>query len=238
MVRIILLLLFSTSAMAHSDQQLWEAIAELKARIERLEADAGIVGEQKKIVAAVNPGFTRSGAALTHYWLSQNQQFDWNSEAPLREGLMQLDSTIKLSPELYGYQRSGVFDKRYDSSLYPVAAVLIEGDLMIERGGVYQLIVRPTPPREVAGAGNVEVSIDVSIAGKNIFAMPFSMSLSARQAEVNLLAGRQPLKVKIIARSPGFGPSPTKTLVYIGLQAEGEITSAPLNSYLVTDVQK
>lgn len=241
MIRIVLLLLITTASVtvfAEGDKQLWQAIEELKMRIEQLEAKAGVAEEPKKAAPAENLSSTASGKVYTRYWLSKNAAFDGKSEEPMREGLMLLDSVIKLDPQLYGYKSKGFFDDHNDPSLFPVAAVSIEGELDIKQGGLYQLVVKPTPPREVGGAGNVEVSIEVAIGGEKLLTMPFSIKLASHQKEVRIKAGRQPLRIKILARSPGIGPSPTRTRVYIGLQAEGEITSYPIKSYLVTEQRK
>lgn len=240
--RIICVLLLSSvsmAAFAEDDEQLWQAIEQLKMRVERLEAKTGIADEQKEAVPAAKAGPMTSGKVYTRYWLSKNPRFDENSEAPMQQGFMLLDKTIKLDPRIYGYNsRSFFFDQHKDPSLFPVAAVTIEGELDIKQGGVYQLIVKPTPPREVGGAGNVEVSLDLAVGGEKLFAMPFSRSLASHQNEVRIKAGRQTFRIRIVARSPGFGPSPTRTAVYIGLQAEGEITSYPINAYLATDQQR
>ncbi len=238
MIRMVLLLLITTTsvtALAEGDEQLWQAIEQLKMRVERLEAATGIAEEPKQPAPAEKPGSTASGKVYTRYWLSKNTAFDGKSEEPMREGLMSLDSVIKLDPELYGYKSRGFFDDHNDPSLFPVAAVSIEGELDIKQGGLYQLVVKPTPPREVGGAGNVEVSLEVTIGGDKLLTMPFSKKLASHQKEVEIKAGRQPLRVKILARSPGFGPSPTRTRVYIGLQAPGEITPSPIEFYLVKD---
>jgi hypothetical protein len=74
--------------------------------------------------------------------------------------------------------------------------------------------------------------VEITVNNRNVFTTPFSKSLAGRQQSVSLSAGRQSISVSILARSPGFGPSPVKTRVYIGLQAEGEITSYPISRYL------
>ncbi len=241
MIRIFLLVLItlaSVTASAASEEQLWQAIDQLKARIERLESQAGIVEPPAKVEPVEKTAATHSGKVFARYWLSQNKDFTGKSEAPLREGFMSLDTVIKLAPEVYGYKTKNFFDDHDDPSLYPIAAVSIEGELDIKQAGLYQLVVRPTPPREVGGAGNVEVSLEVSIGSEKLFTMPFSMKLSSRQKEISLKAGRQPIRIKILARSPGFGPSPTRTDVYIGLQATTEISPNPINLYLAKDRQK
>jgi hypothetical protein len=226
------------TTLAEGDEQLWQAIEQLKMRIDRLEAKNGIAEEPKQPAPAEKSAATASGKVYTRYWLSKNAAFDGKSEQPMREGLMLLDSVIKLDPEIYGYKSRGFFDDHNDPSLFPVAAVSIEGELDIRQGGLYQLVVKPTPPREVGGAGNVEVSLEVTIGDDKVFTMPFSIKLASHEKEVRIKAGRQPFRVKVLARSPGFGPSPTRAKVYIGLQAKGEITPNPIGFYLAGDKQK
>jgi hypothetical protein len=243
MLRIVLLLLFSTSVMAQDDQRLWETIEQLKQRIERLETNAGLADKSRPSEAgptAATAGSEMAASATTfsRYWLSQNSDFEASAEAPLREGRMALGPVIKLNPEDYGYRYSGFFDERSDPSRYPVAAVSFEGELMIAQSGPYQLVVKPTPPREVGGAGNVEIAVEISIGGENVLTLPFTDSLATQQKEIEIMAGRRPLKLNIVARSPGFGPSPTRSLVYIGLQAENDIAASPIKSYLVSGRKK
>ena len=235
MIRVVCFLLLTTVSMAsvaENDEQVRQEIEQLKLRIEQLEAEAGSADEQKEAAPAEKPVNTAPAKVYTRYWLSKNQTFDEKSEPPMLEGLMSLDAEIKLNPKKYGYKSRWFFDKHKDPSLYPVAAISIEGELDIKQSGKYQLTVKPTPPREVGGAGNVEISIEITIDGKMVFSMPFSKRLASQLKEVQIRSGRQPFQIKILARSPGFGPSPTKAAVYIGLQSEEEITSQPINTYL------
>ncbi len=243
MLRIVLLLLFSTAAMAQDDQRLWEAIEQLKQRIDRLETNAGLTDKSLstgvgQTAATTNSEMAVSTTVFSRYWLSPNSDFKAGAETPLREGRMALGPVIKLNPENYGYRYSGFFDERSDPSRYPLAAVSIEGELMLEQSGLYQLVIKPTPPREVGGAGNVEMSIEVSIGGKEVLVLPYSDSLASQRKEIKIMAGRQPLKINVLARSPGFGPSPTRAIVYIGLQSENDIASSPIKSYLVLGQKK
>lgn len=243
MLRIILLLLISTVASAQDDPRLWESIEQLKQRIERLEKNAGLAdksqsSETGQTAATTDSEMTASATVFSRYWLSQNSDFEASAEAPLREGLMTLGPVIKLNPEVYGYRYSGFFDERSDPSRYPVAAVSIEGELLIAQSGPYQLVIKPTPPREVGGAGNVEIAVEISIGGEDVLKLPFTDSLATQQKEIKIMAGRLPLKINIVARSPGFGPSATRALVYIGLQAENDIASSPIKSYLAPAKKK
>ncbi len=243
MLRIVLLLMFSTSVMAQDDQRLWESIEQLKQRIERLEKNAGLanksqLSEDVQAAATAGPEIITVATVSSRYWLSQNSDFESDAEVPLREGRMTLGPVIKLNPEDYGYRYSGFFDERSDPSRYPVAAVSIEGELMITQSGLYQLVIKPTPPREVGGAGNVEIAVEISIGGEDVLKLPFTDSLATQQKEIKIMAGRRPLKINIVARSPGFGPSPTRALVYIGLQAGNDIASSPIKSYLAPAKKK
>ncbi len=75
MIRLVLLLLItmaSVTAFAEGDEPLWQAIEQLKMRIEQLEAKAGIAEEPKKAAPAEKPSSTASGKVYTRYWLSKN----------------------------------------------------------------------------------------------------------------------------------------------------------------------
>jgi len=230
----------STDATVEDTNSLRVMVQQLEQRIQRLEARTRIstADDTSKNTApqatAQNQKTAPTAAVvISRYWLSENADFSQVNEAPLREGRMTMESMISLNPRHYGYRNRGFFDTYLDPSRFPVTAVTINGELLLEQAGVYQLEVKPTPPREVGGAGNVEVSVELDVGGQTVYAMPFSKSLTTRQQTVKLLAGQQPMELRIVARSPGFGPSPTGTKVYIGLQAKGEISPRPLNSYLV-----
>jgi len=227
----IMLSIVSLTCAAEESERLWQVIENMQKRIDRLEAELGVTRDQA-IVQVEQTTEVTVGNAYARYWLSKDSAFDPGAEPPLREGFMTIEKSISLNPAQYGYSSDGLFDEYFDPSLYPVAAVVIQGDLVVEAGGEYQLVIKPTPPREVGGAGNVEVSIEITVNNRNVFTTPFSKSLAGRQQSVSLSAGRQSISVSILARSPGFGPSPVKTRVYIGLQAEGEITSYPISRYL------
>jgi hypothetical protein len=231
-ISFIMLSILSLTCAAEDNERLWQVIDNMQKRIERLESELGIRENQAKTAQTEKTAEIIAGNAYARYWLSKNPAFDPGTEPPLREGSMTIEKSIPLNPAQYGYSSGGLFDEYYDPSLYPVAAVVIEGDLVVDAGGEYQLVIKPTPPREVGGSGNVEVSIEITINNRNVFTMPFSKSLAGRQQTVSLSAGRQSIAISILARSPGFGPSPVKTRVYIGLQAEGAITSYPISRYL------
>lgn len=217
---------------------LQQMIQRLEQRIERLESHTGIASAKDKANRAEpvqqtsdNINVKRTARVMSRYWLSQQSEFN-PAEPPLREGRMGLSMPIKLKPQSYGYSSTGMFDQHKDPSVYPLAALIINGELQLPQTGDYLLVVKPTPPREVGGAGNVQVSIELRIADELVYRMPYSKSLASRQHRLHLQGGAQPVELRIFARSPGFGPSPTGTEVYLGLQAEGEISSLPISAYL------
>lgn len=219
-------------------EQLQQMIERMEQRIERLEAHSGITATDDQHNRAVSVSSSLNSDNLSpdtrlmiRYWLSQQSEFD-PVETPLREGRMAITMPIKLSPQFFGHSSGGMFNQHKDPSVYPLAALMITGTLQLLRGGDYLLVVKPTPPREVGGAGNVQVSIELRIAGELVYQMPYSKSLASRQHPLSLQAGSLPVELRIMARSPGFGPSPTATEVYLGLQAEGEISPTPINAYL------
>lgn len=219
-------------------EALQQMIERLEQRIERLEAHSGMSAQMDNedragpALAARNGTSVNASARLvTRYWLSQQSVFD-PTEPPLREGRMALTMPIRLTPQYFGHHSASMFDQHKDPSVYPLAALIITGTLQLPQAGDYLLVVKPTPPREVGGAGNVQVSIEVRIGGELVYQMPYSKSLASRQHRLSLQSRTQPVELRILSRSPGFGPSPTGTEVYLGLQAEGEISPTPISAYL------
>lgn len=217
-----LLLLLPAAAFAHDDERLWQAIEQLNSRIEQLEARAG--------------GKTEAPVAQTvaiRYWLASGSPLDADfTEPPLRQGNMPLADLISLEPKTYGQDYQGMFNPYLDPSRYPVATVVIDAELLIDKTASYQLVVKPTPPREVGGAGSVKLMVEIAVAGKPVYTLPLSSSLATQQHSLQLSAGREPVRITVVAKSPGFGPSPAHAHVFIGLQAEGEISPKPIRAYL------
>jgi len=220
-------------------ERLQQMIERLEQRIERLEVHNGIAspadsqGQQHEPAQHIrNKSHVDGSTRLsTRYWLLQQSDFN-PAEPPLREGRMALTMPIKLTPQHYGQRSSGMFDQHKDPSVYPLAVVAITGTLQLPQTGDYLLVVKPTPPREVGGAGNVQVSIELRIGDELVYQMPYSKSLASRQQQLKLQGDAQSVELRILSRSPGFGPSPTGSEVYVGLQAEGEISPTPINAYL------
>jgi len=234
----IFILALPVASIAADVDSLQQMIQSLEQRLERLESHTGIVSAKdesnrtevlQKSTGEIKDN--RSARVKTRYWLSQQSEFD-PAEPPLREGRMSLNMPILLKPQNYGYSSSAMFDKHNDPSLYPLAALIINTELKLPQTADYLLVVKSTPPREVGGAGNVQVSIELRIGGELVYQMPYSKSLASRQHRLHLQGGVQSMELRIFARSPGFGPSQTGTRVYLGLQAEGEISPLPISAYL------
>ena len=218
---------------AVDESELRERIDQLEARIERLEQRLGVAVPELKREAVPEVVRGRKGEVVTRYWLTQKSPFDGEAGTPLREGEMSLSPLVTLDPTSYGVEGGGLFSVYRDPSRYPVAALQFESELQIEKPGPYRLVVKATPPREVGGAGNVAVGVNLSLAGKTVFSQEPSSSLAPREKKLELSAGRVPLHLEILARSPGFGPSPTGTKIFIGLQAPGAIDATPISDFLV-----
>ena len=67
---------------------------------------------------------------------------------------------------------------------------------------------------------------------------PIGLLTTDLNKERKIMAGSHPLKIIVLGRSPVFGPSPTRAIVYIGLQSESDIASSPIKSYLVLGQKK
>lgn len=245
----LLLGLLPATVIAHPDPQLSETIRQLEARVQLLEQRLGVAEPQrhtpvvvpqglaaapKAPVAAVTPGpVLQPGKVEVSYWLSATNPFVGTTATPLRTGLMPMPATINLDPSAFGHESGGLFNAYLDPSRFPVAAASFSGDLMVPAAGNYRLIVRSTPPREVGGGGNVKVAVDIDISGQRVLAVPSTSRLSPYEQVIQLRQGRQPITLNIVARSPGFGPSPTKTRVFIGLQAADAIAPMPIGAFMV-----
>lgn len=238
------LLLVAAGAAAHEDERLLQMIERLDARVADLERQPGVrkgdATQASAAAAAADQAQSPADAAdggklLTRYWLSKSTPFAGEPQAPLREGYMVPGALFELDPKYYGERAGGLFDRHHDPSRYPVAAVAIEGALLLPSGGEYRLVVKPTPPREVGGGGNVKVGVDIYVGGERRFSLPPTSKLAAHELALELPAGRQPLRIEIVSQSPGFGPAPTRTKVFIGLQPQGAIAPEPISTYLVQD---
>jgi|GEM_PF-2906280 len=240
------LLLVAAGAGAHEDERLLQMIERLEARVTHLERQLGVqagsttqasatVAAASKAPASATPvaEAAAGGKLLTRYWLSKSTPFAGEPQAPLREGHMLPAAVFELDPKYYGERSGGLFDRHHDPSRYPVAALAIEGALLLPRGGEYRLVVKPTPPREVGGGGNVKVGVDIYVGGERRFSLSPTSKLAAHEMPIELPAGRQPLRIEIVSQSPGFGPAPTRTKVFIGLQPQGAIAPEPISKYLV-----
>jgi hypothetical protein len=224
---VFLLLLLPTLVSAQDNQQLINRIEQLEARIQRLESKLGLDAENQQ-----QQQQQAQGLVSARYWISPDADFE--QLPPLRQGLMTLPQTISLAPAQFGYQSEGMFDEIKDVSRNPVVAAYIDGTLKIEKSANYQLMVKPTPPREVGGSGNVKLSVRIRLDDKQVLNLPASSRLSPSQQQIWLQAGNIPIHIEIVAQSPGFGPSPSGSKVFIGLQSADAISPVPISNLLVT----
>lgn len=224
---VVVMLLLPAVAFAHEDEKLWQAVKQLQARVSQLE--------QRLEPQVVKPASRHApGLAHVQYWLTRQSPFDGGrNTAPLRQGMMPLKDSIHLDPKSYGNPSSSLFSAYHDPSRYPLAAVAIDASIGIDKPGSYQLVVKPVPPREVGGAGNVKMKLSITIDGKAVYTQDYSDSLAIRKQAIKLPAGQFPLHLEVVAKSPGFGPSPTRGMVFVGLQGEGDIDARPLGHFVV-----
>jgi len=221
------ILALPVASIAEGTGHLLQMIEGLQQRIERLEAHTGIVSTQDdaanaepvKIVRSEN-NVNGSGRVLTLSWLSQHSDFI-PAEPPLREGRMVLTMPVKLKPQQYGYSSTGMFDKHKDPSVYPLAVLIIKGELQMSQAGDYLLVVKPTPPREVGGAGNVQVSIELRIGNELVYRMPYSKSLSRRQHRLCLQRGNPPMELRIVITLSRIWASPDRNRGVSGVACRG-----------------
>ncbi|MCW9089063.1 MAG: hypothetical protein OQK54_06000 [Gammaproteobacteria bacterium] len=212
-----------------------QKIEQLERRIEALEKHTlGQSVQPEKTTVAAAP-VQEQGYARVNYWLGRDAAFGDNATAPLAQGKMRLDSEILLRPQLYVSDKNtgGVFSEYHDSSLYPVASLQIEGVLDMPQAGDYTLTIKATPPREVGGSGNVKMAVRLYLDGELIYTRPYSSSLSPSTETIPLAAGETTLRLEVVALSPGFGPSPTRARLFVGLHGSDAVSPEPLSRYLL-----
>jgi hypothetical protein len=224
-VYLLLLLVFAPTLLwAQDNAELVQRIEQLEARMQRLEARLGMAPESATET-------TVQAQVSARYWISSGTDFE--QQPPLREGLMTFPETISLQPAAYGYQSDGVFDPLKDVSRYPVIAAYLDGMIQVKKSARYTLQVKPTPPREVGGAGNVKLAVRIRLDDKQILNLPSSSRLSPRAKQVYLEAGNIPIHIEIVAQSPGFGPSPMGSKLFIGLQSDDAISPVAISQLLI-----
>lgn len=225
-----LLLLFMVlplAAYGHDEGQLQQRLGELELRVKNLE--------QRLLVSETRPKEVEFGYADVKYWLGKSSAFKGKVEAALRSGRMKLGDDILLRPKEYGDSESSAsaFPESTDPSLYPVVSLSIEGLLRLPQAADYTFTLKPTPPREVGGSGNVQLAFNLYLADKLVFSQDYSSTLAPSSKTVALEAGDIPLRMEVIAQSPGFGPSPTRGRVFVGLQGPGAIKPEPISKFLL-----
>lgn len=224
---VLLFMALPLAAYGHDEGQLQQRLDELEIRVKNLE--------QRLLVSDTRPKEAEFGYAEVNYWLGKSSAFEGKAEAPLRSGRMKLGNDILLRPAEYGDSKSSAsaFSDSTDPSLYPVVSLSVEGLLRMPSAAEYTMTFKPTPPREVGGAGNVQLAFKLYLADKLVFSQAYSSTLAPSSMTVALADGDTPLRMEIIAKSPGFGPSPTRGRVFIGLQGPGAVKPEPISKFLL-----
>lgn len=239
------LFLFSPLACAASaDNALLQRIEQLERRVEALEQQN--TAQQVKVPTTPTPALTSrtkpqpivvesgTGYASVRYWLGDTPISPENDERPVISGRMRIPETLVFRPDVFGVRsdQHGWFSSYKDASSYPVVSLYVDAHLELPEPGQYQLYIKPTPPREVGGSGNVEMAIQISIDGEQVFNQDYSPTLAPSRVKLVTATGNPRFQLRAIARSPGFGPSPTKAQLYIGLQGEGVVGDEPIAHFL------
>ncbi len=231
LVALLAVLTLPGSVLAHEDAALRQALQRLEARVQLLEARVGATPGSAPAEPA--PARAARGEVAVRYWLGRDDPFTTEPTPPvLRQGRHTLAAQFELSPAHFGHQSSGVFDPLQDSSSYPLAALAIDAQLHVAASGDYQLVLHATPPREVGGAGQVSVALALWLDGVEVARLAPSSGLAPRSVPLQLSAGSSRLRLTLVARSPGFGPSPTQTRIEIGLRGVDALTPTPLAQLL------
>lgn len=216
----------------------------LRERIEQLEQRIRVLEQHHSVPVAAPQTERRSprddtgmdyGYAMVQYWLGRQSGFDEQAAPALAAGRMKLGETFLLNPQEYGVGQDdgGLFSSQLDPSQNPVASFAVTGRLRPPAGGDYTLLIKPTPPREVGGSGNVEMAIEIHIDGRPVFSQTYSSTLASRRVSLSLPEQGAAFRMEVVARSPGYGPSPTRSRLFVGLEADGAVGAEPIGQFLM-----
>ena len=187
-------------------------------------APAPLVDERGAIQT---PGLPRPNQAKSGFYLLRDAGSRPTGD-PDAAGLVPFEGRVSFQPRDYGLETGGLFSEYDDPSLYPAVAVNLAGQWRIGQAGVYRLVVRPKPSREGASAVRGTMIFSVRVDGRAVIPETRTQSWRKHEREVELSAGSHRVEIDALARSPGFGPSPTDSQLWIGVRGPGEAAPRPL----------
>lgn len=221
-------LYFPTQGLATADLSLEARLEQLEKRVMLLEQKLNSETHREKVSANI----VDKGYVHLLYWLGNQKTFPTHKSSPMVSGKFKLSKEFYFNPDTYNVANDSMFSHFDDPGRYPIVALNIEGTLLPPMEGNYQLTLKPTPPREVGGAGNVEMSIHIYVDNKLVLAQDFSSTLRPTTIQLQLPESPVGFRMEAVARSPGFGPPPTKAKIFIGLQENNSATPEPIGNYL------
>lgn len=222
------ILSLTTPGMAVASTTLEKRLEQLEKRVLLLEQQLG----GQKQGGNASRKISDVGYIQLRYWLGNQESFPARDTSPRASGKFKLGSDFYFHPRTYNIEDDSMFSHFDDPSRFPLVTLNVDGTLLPPTAGTYQLLVKPTPPREVGGSGNVELSIDIYVDNRRIFTQDFSSTLRPTTIQLELPEHAVSFRMEAIARSPGFGPSPTRAKIFVGLQGNNTATPEPIANYL------
>lgn len=219
-------------------QQLERQVGELQRRLDHLDAAGSAVVAPAPAATAtapvtpLPPGPARlSGWELRYHLADQPLALAaLATREPLAQGRIDAVETLRFDPAAYDIADTGVFSDYRDPSLYPEVGLQLRGLLRIDRSGEYELLVHPKPARAGAGSAASRMSLQLKIDARPVIAFDDAASWAVQRTRLQLAVGEHPIELRARVVSPGYGPSPTESLLRLQIKGPGDARPRPLQT--------
>jgi hypothetical protein len=148
--------------------------------------------------------------------------------APDAEGTVQFSGTVSFDPKDYGIDPPGFLNPYDDPSLYPAVAVHIKGYWQVDQNGPHQLSISAKPAREGGTSIRSRLTFRVLVDGEEVIPETSTERWESMESDLELQAGVHLVEIFTLARSPGFGPSPTNSRILFQARGPGDAAFYPL----------
>lgn len=180
---------------------------------------------------------TRRGARVAYYIGSHNLGDSMpQTIQPLAAGEINFDGELSFDPASYDIADSRLFSEYHDPSRYTDVGILLEGAINTEQAGRYEFVIYPKPAREGGSAVATTMAVHMAVDGHLISSSQPDTSWKPSRASIELSEGKHTLRLWVVSKSPGMGPSPTASRLKIAVKGPGDARPRALDQlYTVSD---
>lgn len=187
-------------------------------------AEAAPATTQKVDIASL-----RNGAFIRYYISKESLGTQPPTDPkPIVQGRFFDSDNLSFDPATYDVPNSGLFSHYRDPSSYPNVGLQLEGNLLVQYAGDYELILSPKPVREGGTNVKTRMSAWLRVDDNSVVQFRDQSSWESHRGQVYLEPGVHQIEVWAVAASDGFGPSPTQSRLLISLKAPGDVSPRPL----------